>query len=161
MILSRKIQKANNVRKVSQNLYILLLKKVNSVKVLLHIICNCFRYHFSQMVLRDPGRNSFFLQKCLIDLIEYPLMQGCLVCSVALISSKVSFSEKKSRISSTYILWIVSVWMNLKNGINSQYLSQSKRSCSDLYSYWLKKIVEINILFGYEFDINAKIRLDN
>ena len=24
-----------------------------------------------------------------------------------------------------------------------------------------KKIVEINILFGYEFDINAKIRLDN
>ena len=126
--------------KSHKKLYILLLKKVNFVKVLLDIICNCFRNHCSHMVLRDPGRNSFFLQNGLIDLTEYPLMRGCLVCSIALISSKVFFWEKKSCISSTCILSIVSVWMNRKNGTNSQYLSQSKRSCSDLCSYWLKKI---------------------
>ena len=118
----------------------MLLKKVNFVKVL-------FAHHL-QLLQRsllanglERSRNKFlFLQKGLIDLTEYPLMQGCLVFSVALISSKVSFWEKKSRISSTCILCIVSVLMNLKNGTNPQYLSQSKRSCSDLYSYWLKKI---------------------
>ena len=47
--------------KSHKKLYILLLKKVNFVKVLLDIICNCFRNHCSHMVLRDPGRNSFFL----------------------------------------------------------------------------------------------------
>ena len=107
----------------------------------LHIICNCFRNHYLHMVLRDSGRKSFFFwQKGWIDLTEYPLMQGCLVCSIALISSKVFFWEKKSRISSTCILCVVFVWMNRKNGTNSQYISQSKRSFSDLYSYWLKKI---------------------
>ena len=126
--------------KSHKKLYILLLKKVNFVKVLLDIICNCFRNHCSHMVLRDPGRRPFFSQKGLINLAEYPLMHRFLVCSIALISSKVFFWEKKSRISSTCILCIVSVWINQKNGTNSQYLSQSKRSCSDLYSYWLKKI---------------------
>ena len=137
---ARKIQKANNVCKVSQNLYILLLKKVNFVKVLLHIICNCFRNHCLHMLLRDPGKNYFFSQKGLVDLTEYPLMQGCLVCSIALISSRVFFWEKKSHVSSRCIWCIVSVWMNQKNGTNSQYLSQSKRSCLDLYSYCLRKI---------------------
>ena len=138
--MSKKIQRANNVRKVTQKQYILLFKKVNFVHHLLHIICSCFRNHCLHMVLRDPGRNSFFFwQKRLIDLTEYPLMQGCLVCSIALISSKVFFWEKKSRISSTCILCIVFVWMNRKSETNSQYPSQSKRSCSDLYSYWLKK----------------------
>ena len=139
VVLSRKIQKANNVRKFSQELYILLLKKVNFVKVLLHIICNCFRNHCLHMLLRDPGKNYFFSQKGLVDLTEYPLMQGCLVCSIALISLKVFFWDKKSRISFTCILCIVSVWMNKKNGTNSQYLSQSKRSSSNLYSSWLEK----------------------
>ena len=139
MILSWKIQRAYSVRKVTQNLYILLLKKVNFVHHPLHINWNCLRNVCLHMVLKDPRRNSIFLQKGLIDLTEYPLMQGCLVCSIALISSKVFFWEKKSRISSTCILCVVFVWMNRKNGTNSQYLSQSKRSCSDLYSYWLKK----------------------
>ena len=129
---ARKIQKANNVCKVSQNLYILLLKKVNFVKVLLHIICKRWE------IPKEIPCFCFFRKK--IDLTEYPLMQGCLVYSISLTSPKVYFWEKKSRISSTCILCIVSVWMNRKNGTNSQYFSQSKRSCSDLYSYWLKKI---------------------
>ena len=117
VILSRKIQRANNVCKVTQKLYILLLKKVNFEHHLLHIICNCFRNHCLHMVLRDPGRNSFFfLQKGLIDLTEYPLIQECLVCSITLTSSKVFFWEKKSRISSTWLLCIVFVWMNQKMG---------------------------------------------
>ena len=132
VILSRKIQRANNVCKVTQKLYILLLKKVNFEHHLLHIICNCFRNHCLHMVLRGPGRG-------LIDLTEYPLIQECLVCSITLTSSKVFFWEKKSRISSTCILCIVFVWMNQKNGTNSQCLSQSKRSCSDLCSYCWKK----------------------
>ena len=140
VILSRKIQRANNVCKVTQKLYILLLKKVNFEHHLLHIICNCFRNHCLHMVLRDLGRNSFFFGKRFDWLDRYPLMQGCLVCGIALISSKLFFWEKKLRISSTCILCIVFVWMNQKNGTNSQCLSQSKRSCSDLYSYWLKKI---------------------
>ena len=88
---------------------------------------------------RSRKKFLFFSQKVLVDLTEYPLMQGCLVCSITHISSKVLFWEKKSRISSTCILCIVSAWMNRKNRTKSQYLSQYKRSCSDLYSYWLKK----------------------
>ena len=139
MILSREIQKGNDVQKVTQKLYIPSLKKVNFVKVLLYIICNCFRNHCLHMVLRDRRRSSFFLQKDFIDLTQHPLMQGCLVCNIVLVSSKVLFWGNKSPISSTCILCIVFVWVNKKNGPNSQYLSQSKRSCSDLYSYWSKK----------------------
>ena len=61
--MSKKIQRANNVRKVTQKQYILLFKKVNFVHHLLHIICSCFRNHCLHMVLRDPGRNSFFFCK--------------------------------------------------------------------------------------------------
>ena len=52
-------QKVNNVRK----LYILLLKKANFLKVLLHIVCNFFKNYCSHMVLSDPWRNFFFFYK--------------------------------------------------------------------------------------------------
>ena len=69
VVLSRKIQKANNVRKFSQELYILLLKKVNFVKA----------HHLQKM--RDPERNSLFLffsQKDRFDRIPSYARMSCL-----------------------------------------------------------------------------------
>ena len=58
-ILSNKIQKANNVWKDSQKLYILLLKKANFVEVLL----NLSRYHCSHMVLKILEEIQFLFAK--------------------------------------------------------------------------------------------------
>ena len=126
-------------------------------------LCNCFRSHCSHMVLKEPERNSFFWQNCLVDLIQCPLTQEYIACNITLVSSKVIMSEKKSHICSTWILSIAVVWMNRKRKNYQQYLSQSKIQCSNFTAIGWKKLhwSEVEIVLRNNFDTNSKILPDN
>ena len=125
------------MKRLSKIVYTPLLEKVNFVEVLLNL-CICLRNHCSHMVLKDLGRNSIFFGKSFdwFDRISsYTRLYSMQYCTYFFISY---FWEKK-RIYSACMLSVAVVLMNWKNKINSEYLSQSKIPCSDLYSNWLKK----------------------
>ena len=88
-------------------------------------------------------------------------MPGCLACSIALISSKSFFSGRKSHV---FLLLDLMHCFCMKESKKWKRLTISL-SIQKILLRPLRQLVgniaEINILFGYIFDINTKIQLDN
>ena len=80
---------------------------------------------------RSRKKIILFSQKVLIDLTEYPLMQGCLVCSIAL---RKHFSRRKSH---TFLL-LGSYALFLKNCIWISKIDVNKDQNLSFIFYFLK-----------------------
>ena len=101
--------------------------------------------------LEKSWEKFLFLLKGLIHLPEYPLMPGCLACSIALISSKVFFLGEKK---------LLKKWLQCYNLLHCFCRKESKKLKQLIISFsipkillrslqlLLEKIAEKNILFG-------------